>query len=147
MRTIFSGKWHLAPETQAVDAFADYPAVTAAVEASGFDVVASAYVSNMDNRASSSFSHNPEWMVSTTAAALTAAEGAGQPWFLYYAPTAPHSPSVLESLDDALFPSTETPAGTRARPFPGTLFIPWWSSAMTAPSMVITSDQRAFPID
>ena len=121
MRTIFSGKWHLAPETQAVDTFADYPAVTAAVLASGFDVVASAYVSNMDN--GRSFSHNPEWMVSTTAAALAAAEAAARPWFLYYAPTAPHSPSVLESLDDALFPSTETPAGTGARPFPPTFVV------------------------
>lgn len=36
-------------------------------------------------------------MINTTAAAIAAAEAAAARWFVYYAPTSPHSPSIGEA--------------------------------------------------
>merc|ERR1719272_600911 len=64
----------------------------------------------MNNNAALPFSHNQEWV---TAEALAFVRGAS-PWFLYMNPTAPHSPSVQEALEN--YNLTATPQGTLASP-------------------------------
>ena len=61
------------------------------------------------------FSHNLEWTTAAANAAIEDAVAAEQSFFLYYAATAPHSPSVLEALArvDGL---TETPNGVQPVP-------------------------------
>ena len=66
-----SGKWHIS-EAPAAGEWRDYPAVVAAVEATGFDRVASVYETNLGAE-SLQFSHNPDWMVATSLAEIDAA--------------------------------------------------------------------------
>ena len=106
-RTGIVGKWHLSSGTSE---WADYEADRAKATATGFDAAEAFYIGNMNNNAALPFSHNQEWV---TAEALAFVRGAS-PWFLYMNPTAPHSPSVQEALEN--YNLTATPQGTLASP-------------------------------
>lgn len=58
-----------------------------------------------------SFSHNMEWLVASSVAAIETAVTDGDNFFLHFAPTAPHTPSVAEAL---AMDSRRTPAGELA---------------------------------
>jgi arylsulfatase A-like enzyme len=105
--TIHSGKWHLTPEKE-VTYDDNYSLAESAVKASGFTDVASVYIQNMEDTDNLPFSHNLEWTTATAQAAITKAVDASQPFFLYYAPTTPHSPNNEEALALSM---TSTPAG------------------------------------
>jgi len=96
-RTIFSGKWHLS-QGRTADLFGDYAGVWADVQASGFTVDAGIYATNMGDPDALGFSHNLEWNVELSRTAIREAHAAGDNFFLYFAPTMPHGPSVLGSL-------------------------------------------------
>ena len=117
--TIHSGKWHLFKEGDQDGYLDDYPGFVKAVEATGFTTVASAYVTNMETGGAVDskgykWTHNYEWMVETSLAAVSTAVGAGKPFFLHYTPTGPHSPKFKEALDD--FDSQDCPAGRLPTP-------------------------------
>lgn len=107
-RTIMSGKWHLS-RGRAAQQFSDYGAAWTEVERTGFDVDAGLYATNLDSTLP--FSHNPEWNVALSREAMAASVADGDEFFLYFAPTYPHSPS----LRDAFAMSNgirQTPQGT-----------------------------------
>ena len=112
--TIFSGKYHLMPSLTEDGYLTDYPSLVSDIKKTGFETVASAYVSNMGaggaTDGTNTWSHNPEWLVETSLAAVEAAVTAvpPRPFYLYLAPTGPHSPSTEAALN--LSPRL-TPAG------------------------------------
>lgn len=103
--TIHSGKWHLAPSSVATFE-TDYSEAVAAVNNTGFSDVAAVYIENINN--SLNFSHNLEWMTSTALDKVETAVNKDQPFFLYFAPTTPHSPSNTVALRK---PLRLTPSG------------------------------------
>ena len=111
--TIQSGKWHLFPSSLKDGYLADYDSLVKDIENTGFTTVASAYCENMNPWGETdgvvTWSHNHEWMVETSLEAVTAAVDAKKPFFLYMAPTGPHSPKVEEALFD--FSLRATPSG------------------------------------
>lgn len=109
--TIHSGKWHLTPEKEVT--YADnYTFAVSAVKASGFTDVASVYIKNMETSDNLPFSHNLEWTTATAQKSISEAVNANRPFFLYYAPTTPHSPNNEEAL--LRYSLTSTPAGELA---------------------------------
>ena len=109
--TIQAGKWHLNPSTGAGSVWDDYPGTVAGVASTGFTQPAAVYESNMmDGDTSLGFSHNHEWLTAEANAAMEAAVDAEESFFLYFTPTAPHSPNVYDSL--TAFADTATPNGT-----------------------------------
>ena len=110
--TIFSGKWHISkyPGARAAAAWDDYEGVEKLVEDAGYSTVASVYNENIENPTTLGFSHNNEWMVNTSSAALEKAHEDGKPFFLYFAPTSPHTPTTEQALFD--FSVRDTPNGT-----------------------------------
>ena len=111
--TIHSGKWHLFPGGLDDGYLSDYSSLMTAIEATGFTTVASAYIANMGSEGetdgTNTWSHNYEWLVSTSLAAVTTAVQNAKPFFLYFAPTGPHSPKTYNALFD--FTARQTPAG------------------------------------
>ena len=108
--TIHSGKWHLAKTNVKGSDVWNLPYATqeSYVKAAGFSKVAGVYMENLGG--SLNFSHNNEWLVSLSVKAIEEAASANRPFFLYFAPTAPHSSSSIESaLFD--FDVRDTPAG------------------------------------
>eukprot|EP00035_Acanthoeca_spectabilis_P001864 m.83313 g.83313 ORF g.83313 m.83313 type:complete len:514 (-) comp11187_c0_seq1:193-1734(-) len=103
-RTIFSGKWHLDTSSD----WNDYPGSWADVAAAGFTHDGGTYISNMNGVLS--FSHNMEWNVALTRGHIQDAVAANEEFFVYFAGTMPHSPSVSDSLAvvDGIL---QTPAG------------------------------------
>ena len=109
--TVMAGKWHLEGDDGGIDLFAEYSASAAAVEAAGFERPAAVYIENMDSSGRADFSHNNEWTVAESAAAIKLSVQAGKDFFVYCAPTGPHSPLNEAALDD--FGLTDTPNGTQ----------------------------------
>ena len=111
--TIHSGKWHLFPLDDEEAYLEDYSSLVAAIESAGFSTVASAYVSNMgptgETDGTNTWSHNYEWLVETSLAAVATAVEAEKPFFLHMTPTGPHSPKTYRALFD--FTVRQTPAG------------------------------------
>ena len=111
--TIHSGKWHLFPLDEDDAYLADYDSLVAAIESTGFSTVASAYVSNMaptgETDGTNTWSHNYEWLVETSLAAVATAVEAETPFFLHMTPTGPHNPKTYDALFD--FTVRQTPAG------------------------------------
>ena len=109
--TIHSGKWHLS-ETPAGSPSAvwdlPYSEQEDYVKAAGFSKVAGLYMENLSDDLD--FSHNMEWLVSLSVNAIEEAHAADSPFFLYFAPTAPHSATSIErALFD--FDARDTPSG------------------------------------
>jgi arylsulfatase A-like enzyme len=110
-QTIFSGKWHLS-RGQSAALFADYASVWDDVQASGFTVDGGIYASNMNTLAPGTvdFSHNVEWNVALSRAAIQQAVADGDEFFLYFAPTVPHdSVGASLAITDGIL---KTPNGT-----------------------------------
>ena len=105
--TIVSGKWHIAPE-KPTTLFTDYSKAVSNVKETGFAAAVGIYEGNMLAKSSLPFSHNPEWMVATSNKELTSAVAANKQFFLYFAPTAPHTPSMTDAL---ALDAKKTPAG------------------------------------
>jgi len=117
--TIMAGKWHLQGSTvvngQTVEAstlWNDYGSATAAVGAAGFTHPAAVYIENMDTTTADTYgwSHNNEWTAAESINAVQASINAEQDFFLYYAPTGPHSPGNEDALDITM---TTTPNGSQ----------------------------------
>ena len=106
--TIMAGKWHVA----AGGSWGDYPAAVGLVNDTGFTDPAAVYIGNLDT--SLAFSHNHEWLTAEANAGMEASVTAGSPFFLYFTPTAPHTPDVYDSL--TAFTLLDTPGGTLASP-------------------------------
>jgi arylsulfatase A-like enzyme len=112
-RTIVSGKWHLARRDSS---YLNYAADRGAIINAGFTDPVAIYIENLP-RASTrdvtklGFSHNTEWLTASANAAMEdAVINANMPFFLYFTPTAPHLPSIIQALAD--FSLVDTPAGT-----------------------------------
>ena len=103
--TIHSGKWHLSPPSVA-DFTSEYSQSVAAVNGTGFNDVAAVYVGNMDS--SNNYTHNLEWMTATALDKVEKAVNRDQPFFMYFTPTTPHSPSSRDAIES---PLKSTPAG------------------------------------
>eukprot|EP00754_Rhynchopus_humris_P037898 Rhum_TRINITY_DN205_c0_g1::Rhum_TRINITY_DN205_c0_g1_i1::g.847::m.847 len=112
--TIFSGKYHLMPTATEAGYLTDYASLVSDIEKTGFETVASAYVSNMGaggaTDGTNTWSHNPEWLVETSLTAVEAAVTATppRPFYLYLAPTGPHTPKTQAAL---AFDMKATPSG------------------------------------
>lgn len=96
-QTIFAGKWHLSTRAQGVAQFGDYGACTAQVSNSGFANVGGTYEDNIPSDGVG-FTHNLEWCAATAFDYVRTAVDASTPFFLYFAPTAPHGPSIATAL-------------------------------------------------
>ena len=130
-RTIHAGKWHLeaaagrrpsytgpvpfqsgarALPKRGTALWADYDARVAAVRSAGYSVAASVYFDNLGS-SGGEFSHNMEWVTAGAVNAMGTAVQDSTPFFLYFNPTVPHSPST----EDALFKYelSNTPAGAQ----------------------------------
>eukprot|EP01084_Bolivina_argentea_P033175 61396_1 len=75
----------------------------------GFDFVDGWYDGNID--ATANYGHNPEWMVHKTKEAISNAQTADNPFFIYFAATLTHSPDVYTSLSNSNG-INKTPAGS-----------------------------------
>jgi arylsulfatase A-like enzyme len=110
------GKWHLTKPDEA--SFQDpYPKQTAFVKQSGFDFVDALYINNMcecDYPVCLTFTHNMEWLLDRALHFMDGAMLKQLPFFLYFAPTVPHRPTVEDALLGRYSPDA-TPAGTLAR--------------------------------
>ena len=116
--TVLAGKWHLgleAADPEAVHA-SSYDQLVSAVGATGFTTVAAAYESNIDRESLDgglAYSHNLDWCTAAANAAIVEAVAGGStattPFFLFFTPTVPHTPSCYEAL--TLYNSSSTPAG------------------------------------
>jgi arylsulfatase A-like enzyme len=112
-RTIVSGKWHLARRDSS---YFNYAADRGAVINAGFTDPVAIYIENLPKASTRDvtklgFSHNMEWLTATANAAIEdAVVNAKKPFFLYFTPTAPHLPSIIQALAD--FSLVDTPAGT-----------------------------------
>eukprot|EP00603_Paraphysomonas_imperforata_P003019 CAMPEP_0114420456 /NCGR_PEP_ID=MMETSP0103-20121206/4567_1 /TAXON_ID=37642 ORGANISM="Paraphysomonas imperforata, Strain PA2" /NCGR_SAMPLE_ID=MMETSP0103 /ASSEMBLY_ACC=CAM_ASM_000201 /LENGTH=794 /DNA_ID=CAMNT_0001588937 /DNA_START=108 /DNA_END=2492 /DNA_ORIENTATION=- len=106
--TIHSGKWHLAPSDVA-DWHTSYASAEAAVRNTGFTDVGSVYIENMGSSVTN-FTHNLEWMTATAMTNIDNALDNDKPFFLYFAPTAPHSPRVSTAINE--FSGLDSPNGT-----------------------------------
>jgi len=108
-RTGVTGKWHLQDAGNQAT-FPSYSESQTHIQESGFDYADGIYVENMNDgkfAGTGTFTHNMEWM---TEKAVEFIEGtpASQPFFLYFNPTVPHVPSVLDALNGAC---TDSPNG------------------------------------
>mmetsp|Transcript_12786 Transcript_12786/g.25436 ORF Transcript_12786/g.25436 Transcript_12786/m.25436 type:complete len:446 (+) Transcript_12786:38-1375(+) len=109
--TIHSGKWHLTAKSKWTKAYSE---ITTAVTDSGFTYAESVYHANMEDAADGwayNFSHNMEWMVNTSLTRMQEASITDTPFYLYFAPTAPHQNANNEA---ALlnYSVRATPSGT-----------------------------------
>lgn len=109
--TIMAGKWHLMPRGGGSGSpWSNYSAVVEHVRSSGFTTPVAVFSDNLSGDLQ--FGHNLEWMAAEANAAITSAVAAAAPFFLYFTPTAPHAPSVYNSLME--FTDRDTPAGVLA---------------------------------
>ena len=111
--TIHSGKWHLFPSNLEAGYLASYETLEADIKAAGFTTVASAYATNMDSDGATdgkghTWSHNYEWMVSTSLTAVQKAVEAKKSFFLHFTPTGPHNPKTKDALERDI---RDTPLG------------------------------------
>ena len=111
--TIHSGKWHLFPSSLEAGYLASYETLEADIKASGFTTVASAYATNMDTDGATdgkghTWSHNYEWMVSTSLTAVQKAVADKKSFFLHFTPTGPHNPKTKDALERDI---RDTPLG------------------------------------
>eukprot|EP00928_Gymnodinium_smaydae_P081382 TRINITY_DN64918_c0_g1_i1.p1 TRINITY_DN64918_c0_g1~~TRINITY_DN64918_c0_g1_i1.p1 ORF type:complete len:544 (-),score=52.82 TRINITY_DN64918_c0_g1_i1:54-1685(-) len=106
-RTGVAGKWHLATgQRTSVPSYAEQQKN---IESCGFTWADGIYLENFDSGAfasSGDLSHNMEWV---TAKAIEFIESGDEPFFLYFNPTVPHTPSVEAALND--YACTKTPSG------------------------------------
>lgn len=76
----------------------------------GFTDVGAVFIENMGSSVTT-FSHNLEWMAATAITSIDKAlDDDKKPFFLYFAPTAPHSPKISTTFNT--FSTLDTPAGT-----------------------------------
>jgi arylsulfatase A-like enzyme len=113
--TGMTGKWHLTPPAEAYFD-SPYSDQTAAVRRSGFDFVDGLYIDNMCGCSLAlceNFSHNLEWTLVSALSFMDNAIRRDLPFFLYFSPTPPHSPGVLDALlGHGKSTPYQTPAGT-----------------------------------
>ena len=88
-----------------------YATAEAAVRNAGFTNVGAVYIENME-ATGMNFSHNMEWMTATAITHIDHSLDKDKPFFLYFAPTAPHSPKVSTAINE--FSVLDTPNGTLA---------------------------------
>jgi len=110
-RTGMVGKWHLTP-TEFTGFGKPYSEQVEFVKRAGFDFVDGLYIGNMCDCSfpiCSTFSHNMEWLLATALQFMDDAMRRELPFFLYFAPTPAHLPTVEDAL---LFHSPyHTPGG------------------------------------
>jgi len=102
-RTGMFGKWHLSKFNEGQFTYAG---AQTTVEGCGFDKVDGLYVNNLEvnsaeynNIHDGSFSHNMEWVTETAIEFINDDTTWGdKPFFMYFNPTAPHTPSIEEAL-------------------------------------------------
>jgi arylsulfatase A-like enzyme len=113
-----AGKWHVSDEGAGNPYTQNgaYAAATAKAVATGMDSATGFYISNLDGSCSDGvckdtpgFSHNMEWVTAAGLAFMESAVSASKPFFLYFNPTVPHSPSVTEALFEISI--RKTPSG------------------------------------
>lgn len=114
-QTIFAGKWHLSTRANGVAQFGDYTECTTQVAASGFTNVGGTYEDNIPSE-EDGFTHNLEWCAATAVDYVKTAADAGTPFFLYFAPTAPHGPSIETALSTGNMRQTPENQGTNMLP-------------------------------
>lgn len=111
------GKWHLTSELEHHErCWNDHELRAEEVRRlGGFDVAAGLYPCNIpeasSNDATSSFSHNPEWVNDAALQFIDGALAGNKRFFAYVAHTLPHTPFAGHSFD-----STEHKYGVRAHP-------------------------------
>ena len=111
-RTIISGKWHLSKRSSN---YHDYNADAATIQNAGFTDPVAIYTENLPTAPSRGvaelgFTHNMEWLTANANAAIKdAVINESAPFFLYFTPTSPHVPSIIQALTD--FRLIDTPAG------------------------------------
>jgi arylsulfatase A-like enzyme len=102
-----AGKWHVSAEGTGnpYTSAGAYAAATTKALATGMDSATGFYVSNLDGTCNDGackdtpgFSHNMEWVTAAGLAFIDTAVATSKPFFLYFNPTVPHSPSVSEAL-------------------------------------------------
>jgi len=102
--TIVSGKYHILNGGD----WDDYDTTIASIQEAGFSDDGGTWYTNMGST-SLEFSHNLEYAVNKSLNAVAAALDVGQPFFLYFAATAPHAPIMQTALE---FSMLATPEGT-----------------------------------
>jgi len=113
------GKWHLAPAVD-VDFDSPYPQQTDVVKKAGWDFVDGLYIQNMCQCQApicTTFSHNMEWLLDSALHFMDNAMRKGKPFFLYFAATPPHMPTVQDSLL-GVYGVDATPAGQNLARYP-----------------------------
>ena len=113
----------------------------------GFTDPAAVYATNLGGSEDLGFSHNLEWMAAEANAVIDSAVAEGQPFFLYFTPTAPHSAgAVLSAMSD--FGTNVTPAGVLASaPEPGMMHTREEIRAMVAGSTDPEGDAGVIWVD
>ncbi|CAK0793436.1 unnamed protein product, partial [Prorocentrum cordatum] len=104
-KTGMVGKWHLTPTEEGGGYVDAYSTQTDAVRKSGWDFVDGLYITVI---------HNMEWMLDNALRFMDSAMHDEVPFFLYFAATPAHLPTVQDSLL-GVFTPFDTPAGTLAR--------------------------------
>jgi arylsulfatase A-like enzyme len=111
------GKWHLTPPEE-VNFGDNYSKQTDSVRLSGFDFVDGLYITNMCDCISPvclNFNHNMEWLLDRALEFMDRAMRVESPFFLYFAATPAHLPSVEDSLLGFFGPDA-TPSGPVRNP-------------------------------
>jgi arylsulfatase A-like enzyme len=114
-KTGMVGKWHLSENVDFTSAYTDQQA---AVQSAGFDYADGLYIGNLNECSScTSFTHNMEWMTQKALEFMDGAISASTPFFLYFNPTVPHTPSIQEAVNTGYSSYRSegdkgTPAGT-----------------------------------
>lgn len=107
--SIVAGKYHVAVENARESSlFDDYPGSVTLAKAAGFDTVAALYITNMNDDLDLPFSHNNEWMTAESIKAMNTAIDTNKSFYLYFTPTAPHTPRMEPALNLSL---RATPSG------------------------------------
>jgi len=106
-RTGVVGKWHLSSVGSDKWAYAKYQDHVRTVKQTGMDFVDGLYIAEMDQD-DLEFSHNMEWVSSKAHTFIERSVQEQTPFFLYYNPTLPRSPSGKEALEKSI---RNTPIG------------------------------------
>jgi len=111
--TCFVGKWHLWDSIRLYNSTYDdttYQQTQESVLRMGFDYADALYHANIPEFEDADFSHNNEWIAYKAQECISNAVAAEKPYFLWVAPTSPHSPPTRDALcgyDISLIPNKE----------------------------------------
>ncbi|GMI18037.1 hypothetical protein TrLO_g3947 [Triparma laevis f. longispina] len=122
-KTGVAGKWHLTKsgsgsageklrEAKRRAGDTTIKVVQDEIKQCGFDFADGIYWENMGGIFVGDFTHNMEWVTEKAVGFIADAADAGQPFFLYFNPSVPHSPLVSDALENG--DCLETPAGLLA---------------------------------